>query len=427
MRDKFNIACRRSEPCARLPGNSIERVQPVVDELRRHPYPAQAADSDGVQRDFVANASQLGIVMFGGAPAFATVRELDAAARAFTNGDRTPLLRLMAETASAVDSRDPADDAAKFSAGLALAVMCQDAPQIFDMRLPPAERIADRDRAVAARLRGAADTYAPFTIDEYRGMPLDYSFIDQCVEWPLPPLSHPASQVVPDNPQYPDVPALIISGELDNITTPADGAAVARAFKRGTRVLIANSFHVNALPHARSGCGAEIARRFIETLTTGDTGCAAAVPPVRLVPRFATHAAELEPATALPGNQSNPEDLRRVHAAVQTAGDVLARLGANTTGRGVGLRGGTFRVETDSSGVHVTLDKVRWTEDLQISGRIDAPRTRRGAVRATLELHDRERRIGKLTIEWPEGVATPSALIHGSLDGLRVQARVAAP
>ena len=84
MRDKFDIACRRFAPCARLPGTSIDHMQPLlagtaVSSLCR----ARAADSDGKEREFTANASQLAIVMFGSAPAFATVRELDAAARAF--------------------------------------------------------------------------------------------------------------------------------------------------------------------------------------------------------------------------------------------------------------------------------------------------------------------------------------------------------
>ena len=119
MRDKFDIACRRFPPCARLPGTSIERMLPVLQELRSHPFPAMAVDSDGKEREFTADASQLAIVMFGAAPAFATAREFDAAARAFSGGDRVPLLRLMAETISGVDSRDPTADSTKWSAGLA--------------------------------------------------------------------------------------------------------------------------------------------------------------------------------------------------------------------------------------------------------------------------------------------------------------------
>jgi pimeloyl-ACP methyl ester carboxylesterase len=427
MRDKFNIACRLFEPCARLPGSSVDHILPLLEELRAHPFPARAADSDGNERDFTADAAQLAIVMFGGAPSFATVRELDAAARAFASGDRVPILRLMAETIGDVESRDPSRDPAIFSAGLATAVMCQDAPQIFDMRLAPPLRIADRDRAIAQRELKAPDTYAPFTIQEYRGMPLDYSFIDQCVEWPVPPSSHPASHVVAADAHYPDVPALIISGELDDITTPADGAAVAAAFKHGTQIRIANSFHVNALPHARSDCAAQIVRRFIDTLGVGDTACAAEVAPLRLVPRFAVHAAQLDAAAALPGNHAVVEQLRRVAAAVMTAGDVLARLGGNASGRGVGLRGGTFRVESDTSAVHITLNQVRWTEDLVVSGNIDRPASRTGFVRARLRLDPAEARGGELRVEWREGVADSSTAVRGTLGGATVLARTPAP
>ena len=427
MRDKFDIACRRFDPCAALPGSPLDRVAPVLAELRSRPFRARAADGDGKQREFTADASQLAIVMYGSAPALATVRELDAAARAFSGGDRVPLLRLMAETISGVDSRDPTADAAKWSAGLAAAVMCQDPPQIFDMRLPPALRTADRDRVIAERKVKAADTYAPFTIDEYRGMPLDYSFIDQCVEWPLAPSSHPASHVVAADARYPDIPALIISGELDNITTVADGAAVARAFKRGTQIRIANSFHVNALPRARSACGAKIVRRFIETLSAGGTECAARVPPLRLVPRFARQASQLEPASAIAGNRANAAQLRWASAAVMTAGDVLARLGGNSTGQGVGLRGGSFRVVNDESTTHVILNQVRWTEDLAVSGKIDRPVARTGTVHAALHLATDDGLTGELTVEWPEGVAGSGTGIRGTIGDARVVAQSPAP
>jgi pimeloyl-ACP methyl ester carboxylesterase len=427
MRAKFDLACRRSASCARLPGSSLDHIQPVLEELRRAPFTARAFDGDGRERDFQANASQLAIVMFGSAPALATIREVDAAARAFQADDRAPLLRLIAETLSGVDSRDPAADPTKWSAGLAAAVMCQDPPQIFDMRLPPPLRAADRDRVLAERRRSLPATYAPFTIDEYRGMPLDYSFLDQCVDWPVALASHPASQVVPPDAAYPDAPALVVSGDLDNMTTLADGAAAAHAFPHGRQVIIANGLHVNALPRARSPCGAELVRHFIETLEVGDTRCAVEAPPVRLVGSFARRAAELEPAQGLASNQAPDRELRFASAAVLTAGDVVTRLGLSSSGHGVGLRGGRFSI-IERKGVQVvTLDAVRWTEDLAVSGTLEKTRGPASRVRAHLRLAGADSLDGVLEIAWDDHAPDAVADVRGSLGGARVAARTPAP
>jgi pimeloyl-ACP methyl ester carboxylesterase len=423
---KFNTACARSAACASLPGNSLDHILPALQKLRASPFRARAIDVDGREREFRADASQLAIVMFGSAPPLTTLRETDAAARAFVQGDRAPLMRLMAETVSAVDSRDPSADAAKWSAGLAAAVMCHDPPQIFDMRLAPAARARDRDRALAERARAFPATYAPFSIDEYRAMPLDYSFIDECVAWPVAPPTAPASQVGV-NAVYPDVPALVISGELDNITTLADGAAVAAAFKRAVQVRIANSFHVNALPRARSTCAADIARRFVRTLTTGSTACAARVPPVRLVPHFAAEAAGLEPARALPGNTAAARQLQLVSAAVLTAGDVLARVSANASGHGAGLRGGTFRLMRSDARIRASLERVRWVSDVAVSGTIDQSSRRGGALRAVLQLAAADGTRGRLTLTWPGGADGASVFVHGRVAGAAVAAQCPAP
>jgi pimeloyl-ACP methyl ester carboxylesterase len=431
MRDKFNLACERSAGCSAYPGNSLSHIQPALDALRAHPFPAVGYDQDGVQRHFDANASQLAIVMFGGAPALTTARETDAAARAFAQGDQAPLLRLMAETAAAVDSRDPTANPSQWSAGLAAAVMCQDPPQIFDMSLPAAERAADRARALAERRRDAPDTYAPFTIDEYRGMPLDYSFIDECVGWPVSPPGHPASQVGV-NAVYPDVPALVISGELDDITTPADGAAVAHAFKRGLQLRIANSFHVNALPRARSACAADIVRRFMATLDAGDMRCATEVPPLRLVPLFATRADQLQPVRGLPGNAADGSRLKAAMAAVMTTGDVLARVNGNSSGYGRGLRGGSYTLTRGVHGIRLTLDKVRFVDDIAISGIVRRAVNRGGTVHAALQVWSVDESAaphleGRLQVQWNESEAEPQAHIRGVLSAVRIAAQTAAP
>ena len=424
MREKFNLACARDPACGALPGSSLDHIAPALARLRSAPLEADGRYGDGRTLHFTADAAALAIVMFGASPAFSSVRELDAAARAFTQGDSLPLLRLMAETLASVDSRDPTHAPEKFSAGLAAAVFCHDAPQIFDMRLPLAQRSAARDRLIARRSAAAPSTYGPFTIDEYRRMPLDYAFIDECVEWPPPPEFPPSPLVFPAA-SYPDVPVLVISGELDDMTSVADGQAAAERFRRARHVVIANGFHVNALPRARSGCAATLVRRFMATLATGDESCAAAVPAVRLLPRFARAAHELAPAAAAAGNQAGEEGLRVVSAALLTAEDAIARAQENGAGRGIGLRGGAFTASAAGAGYRLTLEEVRWTEDVAVSGRIDSP-GRSGLVRAWLTLRSPAGR-GTLKLEWPEGVRAPRATARGRLSGRTVAAEAPAP
>ncbi len=74
----------------------------------------------------------------------------------------------------------------------------------------------------------------------------------------------PAVPLVPPGMRYPDVPVLVISGEFDNMTSAADGAAAAARFPHAHHVVIANSFHVNALPRraqrVRCAAGAALHR-----------------------------------------------------------------------------------------------------------------------------------------------------------------------
>jgi pimeloyl-ACP methyl ester carboxylesterase len=426
MRDKFNFACQRSPACSQFPGDSISHFEPALRQLRAHPFPAEARDVSGKSQRFTANATQLALVMFSGAPARATVREADAAARAFVAGDQAPLLRLMAESQVGVDSRDAQQAPAAYSSGLAAAVMCQDAPQIYDMSLDVDARMGDRARAVARREALAPQTYAPFTIDEYRGMPLDYAFIDECVQWPAPPASHPAGRLTAGAMSYPDVPALVVSGDLDNMTPVADGAAAAANFPRGRQVVLVNSLHVNALPGARSECGSVLVRHFLDTLEPGDTSCTQAVPEIRLVPRFARHLRDLDPASALSGNAATVEQLRAVAAALLTVGDAMVRAPEVSPGGGVGLRGGTFSARKTQGAYQLTLRELRWTEDLTVSGTVEFP-PHQGAAQARLRLQGSRDVDGRLEMQWQEGEPLARARVHGTLGGRAVAAELPAP
>jgi hypothetical protein len=402
-------------------------VAPALSLLRSKPQTAQARDADGRLQSFTADPAALATVMFAAAPALASVRELDAAARAYVGGDRVPLLRLMAETRTAVDSRDPTANPQQWSAGLAAAVMCHDPPQIDDMRLAPAERAPVHERLIAERERSHPDTYAPFSIAEYRGMPLDYAFIDLCVAWPLAPEAQAAGHVAPPGARYPSVPALIISGELDDITTVADGAAVAARFPRGRQLVIANSFHVNALPRARSACAAELVRRFLKSGDPGDTHCTSDVPPVHLVAHFARTMGELAPAQAETGNDVDTQGLQVASSVLQALADALVRADESTSGSAVGLRGGTVRVIQHGDMRRVSLYDVRWTEDVAVSGSFDLPPGRNPRILAQLKVAGRDGLQGDVRVTWPTVDVGSRARLTGRLNGATLAASAPVP
>ncbi len=432
MRNKFDRACERSPACAAVPGSSLEHIAPALKALRARPFDAVANDYDGRARHFTANAGALATVMFGSAPPAATLRETDAAARAFAAGDRLPLLRLMAEAEAGVDSRDATQDPAKFSEGFAVAETCQDAPQIFDMRLPPEARRAARDRALAERRRSARDSYSPFTIDEYRAMPLDYTFIEQCVGWPAPDAQHPPSHVVPDDAHFPPLPVLVLSGELDNMTPMADGAAAAAQLPHARHQIIANGWHVNALPRARSPCGARLVRAFLAD-PADDAGaaegarCAADAPPFRLAPPFVRSWARATPATAEPGNRVDAAGLTAAAAALATVGDLLPRLAANGSGHGTGLRGGHFTVHAGPDGrLQAELTRVRWAEDLWVSGTLRWAELR-GEATAQLRFGTKAGPSGRISARWTEAVGEARARLRGKVAGRALVASAPAP
>jgi hypothetical protein len=114
-----------------------------------------------------------------------------------------------------------------------------------------------------------------------------------------------------------------------------------------------------------------------------------------------------------------------VSAAVFTVGDVLGRLESNSSGEAKGLRGGSFRVVRNNASARLSLDGVRWTEDMAVSGTVDYS-GRSDEVRAAVELTGTAG-LGRLDIRWREGVANATARITGEIDGMRVVARQPAP
>ena len=229
------------------------------------------------------NAPNLAAVAFDATYGPYFYREFTAALRSGLRGDRVPLLRLVAQATGGGTNAGPVRD---YSEGLDAAVSCHDYPQLYDMSAAPQVRIRQYHAALARRTRLWPHTYGPFTVREYARS--DWESLDWCTRWRSAPSDNPARPPRPPH-GYPSVPTLVLSGELDSITTPAEGAMVARQFPRARQILVANSFHVTA-DGDTDHCAVGILRRFVQTPAHWPQHrCASKVPPVRAMGVFPRH------------------------------------------------------------------------------------------------------------------------------------------
>jgi len=427
IRQAFGSACERSRTCRALPGDSPHRIEELAVQLRRSPFSGRARDGEGKLRDVTANPSSLAYLMFSNATSMVVYRELDAAARAFLEQqDRLPLLRLLAENQSFGESGGNDVALSYYSAAIYLSASCTDYPQIYDMKASVADRAAQLQRALAEKQREDPGMYAPFTVAEFNAVPLDVSVLGMCLNWPQAPATSDPGHPIAPGTAYPNVPALMLSGDFDPLTPWPQGQAAAKLFPNAQYVVVENSTHVTALSD-EDNCGSEMVRNFVQRLDPGDTSCAKKVAEVHLVPRFARRAAELAPVTAESGNAGTPEDLRIAAAASQTLGDALARWWVNSGGKGVGLRGGTFVYKTSGSHSIYKFKKLRWTEDVEVSGNADWDYDFPGMVKAHLKIKTSNGEKGELTLSWNSRMADAEAQITGKLAGREIRASTYAP
>ena len=429
MRYAYNTACQRAEDCANLPDTAMERFAALVRQVRLVPIDGIAPDGDGMLRHVSIDPVSLAYLGTSDALYYPTTRETDPALRAFVeNGDALPLLRLISENVAAGFSGSPGTTPAADSNGLYLAVNCQDYPQIYNMTSPLEERLAQRDASFLHMSETNPELYSPFTLQEYDQMPLDYSLLDQCLTWPVPAPAYPPDRPVPPDAKFTEAPVLVLNGDMDTLTPALEGRTTVREYDHAKQVIVYNTFHVSAIGD-EDDCAQELVRRFIANLSPGDTSCAAHIAEVRLVPRFATTAAQLDPLTALSGNEGTATDLRVAAAAAYALGDVLDLYWANYSGQGVGLRGGTWNYVSNPAGSEYlfTMNDVRWTNDVAVSGQFTWNYYKPGAVNGQISVTGPGGENGELTIQFDSREPDAQANISGQLGGRKILATMYAP
>jgi pimeloyl-ACP methyl ester carboxylesterase len=432
--------CRRSPSCIGANPHPEADLAWLARQLRAHPFDGTGFDASGVPRAVHVDESTIIDLLsarYTAAPAFLNQGELTAAAQALRRGDRTPLLRLTAESPQATDAGDPSFFQ---SLGASVANFCSNARLAYDLAAPEATRRAQLDAAAAALPRNA---FAPFSAAAWRaanerlpkgvagGFPYDW-----CVPWPAPVHPNPP---FPPNQKFPaNVPVLVLNSDLD-VVSLADARAALPLFPRGTLVEVANAGHESTWWNE---CAAGILQRFVATHSPGDTRCAADVttpfhllfaPPSNFVPyhgvgRFPVTADDAVQARVDPSgiNRADEQDRKVADVTWSTVLDAVMRaerMGGNGAGRG--LRGGSYAVTTDQATNTTTIDyqAVHFSNDVAVTGHatrnlttntVDAQVTLRTSLRSraqrgTLSFH------GVLYIP-----SQPDGQVRGTIDGRRV-------
>ena len=391
LRRALRSTCARSPTCPWRDRDPNERVATLARTLRARPLITWAPDPGGRPIRVRLDDRGLAGVLASADGVLAIYRDLPAAVDAFERGDRVPLARLAAEAFTG-GANGPA---LSYSAGLDVAVECNDYPQLFDRTAPPAVRLSQ----LAARLaRLPADVFAPFDRSTWFGSGIES--YDWCVRWPVP--SHAPDPPRPPGAAYPSVPTLVMNGDLDQRTPLSAAREVAAHFPDSTLVAVLNQGHVTALVDW-PGCAAGIVRRFIATARVSGTACAARTPPLHLVPAFPRGSATAPAAARTTGDASRPRERRAAWCAAQAVSDAIARYLVIPEATGVGLRGGRFTVSgayLESHPLTLRLRGVRFCRDVAVSGSVRWHRTS-GAVRANV-------RFGALDARLTWSLATPA-------------------
>jgi pimeloyl-ACP methyl ester carboxylesterase len=389
----LEMVCDRSPACRALPASGGAIMERLVERLRDAPdpeIPLQALRPLAQGARLVAS------------------REAVAAAAAYLAGDALPLRRLTRGFAVQTPGSSEGDDWAGY-----LAYMCADMWLPYDR----SATLDERRRQLEAYYDGEKPLW-PLEASEVVEPSLIY---ERCLAWPSPVQSPP----VPRDATYPDVPVLAAAGDFDT-ATPEEVEEVVGRFPQGTVRHVPFGTHSLAwlpLPHGR--CVRELMRAFLSAprhppsyAVTGD--CTAES--FRAVGYFPRTVAGMPPART----EELPSDDRQLVGVVfATAVDAVVRRSPyNMAPPGPpeqeGLRGGATHWDREAS--TITLDEVRFVDDLAVSGTIHIAPDH--AVVAELVATDPQGRTRDLSLEWRAFVAEDETAVRGVLASAPFQAQV---
>jgi pimeloyl-ACP methyl ester carboxylesterase len=226
----IDIACERSDEC---PGDAGKRLERLAQHMR------DTGRGTGNLIDAIWDAGS-------GPKAENYYLDVDEAGRELLAGNPKPWRKLAGEEVE-LASHHPRF----YRRATEVAVSCNDYAMFWDKQAPEDER---REQLMQAIREHDRDSFEPFTPREIAiSSELYYLY---CLTWPPPgDLYEPPK---PEGAEAPDVPTLVVAGELDSVTTPREGRMVAMDFPNSRYYEDRNSGHIAALYGSQQAAAKEI-------------------------------------------------------------------------------------------------------------------------------------------------------------------------
>jgi pimeloyl-ACP methyl ester carboxylesterase len=224
------LACRRSPKCSGDASARLDRLVALLRATRRGVGPLLEA---------------FGEATYGTPGSYLAI---DHAGHELLKGNERPWRRLTRPI------KPGWGDPREYARAGELAVGCNDYPMIWDKAASESERRAQLEEAIAKH----ADDFGPFTPREI-AISSSFGYLE-CLTWPAPTAVY--EPPIPAGAKPTSAPVLVISGEMDNLTTPQEGRWVADEFEDSRQFIARNAGHVDALYDANGDAAREI-RRFL--------------------------------------------------------------------------------------------------------------------------------------------------------------------
>jgi pimeloyl-ACP methyl ester carboxylesterase len=359
-RRMIGLACTYSPTCRVDHPRAADDLDSLVAQIRAHPLTGQAYDASGNPTHVtIDEARLLFFIIHNPSGNFVSTGEILAAGQSLRRGDPAPLLRLAAESFFPWPSGINYGDPTVFSIGADGATACADLTTPWSWSAQPSTRAAQYERAVDGL---PSNYFAPFSAAAATG--ILYSSPVLCTWWAKPT---PSTPITPPNPVYPNVPTLVLSGNMDDNVPYGEVSKVAALFPGSTLVEVAEAGHIVS---GYSHCAANLESQFIETLRVGNIDCTKTPETVYpAVGRFPLLAKDALPAAVDSGNRVGVSERKAVTVAVAAVADALKRASIGS-GDDYCLRAGTFKTTSASSQWVLSLKDCSFTRDVGVTGTV---------------------------------------------------------